>query len=131
MGFAWHATPSFPALSHAGGKGTAASSLILSCEQSPPKVLVRERQYRTYVAWGQSEALPQEDSIELPFEELRDQRFIIGSPDDCVEQLLRYHERLGAKHYLLRVPWASMPQVEVLEAVELFGERVIPRLRDV
>jgi alkanesulfonate monooxygenase SsuD/methylene tetrahydromethanopterin reductase-like flavin-dependent oxidoreductase (luciferase family) len=64
-------------------------------------------------------------------EALRDQRFIIGSPDDCVEHVLRYHERLGANSYLLQVPWASMPQVEVLEAVELFGERVIPRLRDV
>jgi alkanesulfonate monooxygenase SsuD/methylene tetrahydromethanopterin reductase-like flavin-dependent oxidoreductase (luciferase family) len=90
-----------------------------------------QRKYRTYVAWGQSEALPQEDSLNLPFDELRDQRFIIGGPDDCVEQLLRHHERLGAKHFLLRVQCAGMPQEQVLEAVELFGERLIPRLRDV
>jgi hypothetical protein len=44
-----------------------------------------ERKYQTYVSWGQSEALPQEDTLDLPFDELRDQRFIIGSPDDCVE----------------------------------------------
>ena len=67
----------------------------------------------------------------MPFDELCDQRFIIGSPNDCVEQLLRYHERLGAKHFLLRVQWAGMPQERVLEAVELFGERVISRLWDV
>jgi alkanesulfonate monooxygenase SsuD/methylene tetrahydromethanopterin reductase-like flavin-dependent oxidoreductase (luciferase family) len=90
-----------------------------------------ERKYRAYVAWGQSAVLPQDDSLDLPFDELRDQRFIIGDPDDCVEQLLRYHERLGANHFLLRVQWAGMPQDQVLEAIELFGERVIPHLRDV
>ena len=90
-----------------------------------------ERKYRTYVSWGQSGALPQEDTLDLPFDELRDQRFIIGSPDDCVEQLSRYHERLGANHFLLRVQWAGMPQKQVLEAITLVGERIIPYLRDV
>jgi alkanesulfonate monooxygenase SsuD/methylene tetrahydromethanopterin reductase-like flavin-dependent oxidoreductase (luciferase family) len=90
-----------------------------------------ERKYQTYVSWGQSGALPQGDTLDLPFDDLRDQRFIIGSPDDCVEQLLRYHERLGANHFILRVQWAGMPQKQVLEAITVFGERVIPRLRDV
>jgi alkanesulfonate monooxygenase SsuD/methylene tetrahydromethanopterin reductase-like flavin-dependent oxidoreductase (luciferase family) len=90
-----------------------------------------ERKYQTYVSWGQSGALPQEDTLDLPFDELRDQRFIIGSPDDCVEQLRLYHRRLGANHFLLRVQWAGMPQAQVLEAIALFGERVIPPLRDV
>ena len=90
-----------------------------------------ERKYRTYVSWGQSGALPQEDTLDLPFDELRDQRFIIGSPDDCVEQLHLYHQRLGANHVLLRVQWAGMPQKQVLEAITLVGERIIPHLRDV
>ena len=63
--------------------------------------------------------------------ELRDQRFIIGSADDCVEQLRLYHQRLGANHFLLRVQWAGMPQKQVLEAITLVGERIIPHLRDV
>jgi alkanesulfonate monooxygenase SsuD/methylene tetrahydromethanopterin reductase-like flavin-dependent oxidoreductase (luciferase family) len=87
--------------------------------------------YRTYVSWGQSGALPQDDTLDLPFDELRDQRFIIGSPDDCVEQLRLYHQRLGANHFLLRVQWAGMPQKQVLEAITLVGERIIPHLRDV
>jgi alkanesulfonate monooxygenase SsuD/methylene tetrahydromethanopterin reductase-like flavin-dependent oxidoreductase (luciferase family) len=88
-----------------------------------------ERKYQTYVAWGQSAALPPEDTLALPFEALCDQRFIIGSPDDCVEQLLRYHERLRANHFLLRVQWAGMPQNQVLGAIALFGERVLPQLQ--
>jgi alkanesulfonate monooxygenase SsuD/methylene tetrahydromethanopterin reductase-like flavin-dependent oxidoreductase (luciferase family) len=90
-----------------------------------------ERKYQTYVSWGQSGALPQDDTLDLPFDELRDQRFIIGSPDDCVEQLLLYHQRLGANHFLLRFQWAGMPQAQVLEAITLFGERVMPHLRAV
>jgi alkanesulfonate monooxygenase SsuD/methylene tetrahydromethanopterin reductase-like flavin-dependent oxidoreductase (luciferase family) len=90
-----------------------------------------ERKYQTYVSWGQSGALPQEDTLDLPFDELRDQRFIIGSPDDCVEQLRLYRQRLGANHFLLRVQWAGMPQKQVLEAITLVGERIIPYLRDV
>jgi alkanesulfonate monooxygenase SsuD/methylene tetrahydromethanopterin reductase-like flavin-dependent oxidoreductase (luciferase family) len=90
-----------------------------------------ERKYQTYVSWGQSGALPQEDTLDLPFAELRNQRFIIGSPDDCVEQLHLYHQRLGANHVLLRVQWAGMPQKQVLEAITLVGERIIPHLRDV
>jgi alkanesulfonate monooxygenase SsuD/methylene tetrahydromethanopterin reductase-like flavin-dependent oxidoreductase (luciferase family) len=90
-----------------------------------------ERKYRTYVSWGQSGALPKEDTLDLPFDELRDQRFIIGSPDDCVEQLRLYHQRLGANHFLLRVQWAGMPQKQVLEAITLVGEHIIPHLRDV
>lgn len=90
-----------------------------------------ERKYQTYVAWGQSGALPQGDTLDLPFDDLRDQRFIIGSPDDCVEQLLLYHEHLGVNHFVLRVQWAGMPQAQVLEAITLFGGRVIPHLREV
>jgi alkanesulfonate monooxygenase SsuD/methylene tetrahydromethanopterin reductase-like flavin-dependent oxidoreductase (luciferase family) len=90
-----------------------------------------ELKYQTYVSWGQSGALPQEDTLDLPFDELRDQRFIIGSPDDCVEQLRLYRQRLGANHFLLRVQWAGMPQKQVLEAITLVGERIIPYLRDV
>jgi len=77
------------------------------------------------------DGLPPEDSLNLPFDELRDRWFIIGSPDDCVEQLLRYQERLRAHHFLLRMQWAGMPQEQVLEAIESFGERIIPCLQDV
>ena len=94
-------------------------------------MLYLQRKYQTYVSWGQSRVLVQEDTLDLPFDALRDQRFIIGSPDDCVQQLRLYHQRLGANHFLLRVQWAGMPQKQVLEAITLVGERIIPRRRAV
>jgi len=43
--------------------------------------------YRTYASWGQDEVLPGNDSFHQPFEALLRDRFVIGSPDDCYEQL--------------------------------------------
>ena len=71
------------------------------------------------------------DSLNVPFDERRNQRVIIGSPDDGAEPWLRYQERLQANHLLLRVQWAGTPQEQALEAIELFGERIIPGLQDV
>jgi hypothetical protein len=130
MGFAWLATPSFLTLCHADGKRTAEPILILSCEQSTPKTLARD---------GNIAHMSPEDNRTHYRRKTASTRHstscaISGSssvPDAWVEQLLRYHERLGANHLRLRVQWAGRPQVQVLEAIEWFGERVIPRLRDV
>jgi alkanesulfonate monooxygenase SsuD/methylene tetrahydromethanopterin reductase-like flavin-dependent oxidoreductase (luciferase family) len=77
------------------------------------------------------DGLPPENSLNLPFDELHDRWCNIGSPDDCVEQLLCYQERLRTHHLLLRMQWAGMPQEQVLEAIESFGERSVPGLQDV
>src|SRR6516225_9892171 len=43
--------------------------------------------YRTYANWGQDEVLPGNDSFRQPFEALLRDRFVLGSPEDCYEQL--------------------------------------------
>jgi hypothetical protein len=43
-------------------------------------------------------------------DELCAERLIIGSSDDRVQQRLRYRERLGANHVLLRAREAGLPQ---------------------
>lgn len=90
-----------------------------------------EEKYRTYVAWGQQRALPAgEDDLDLPFEELQGDRFIIGNPDDVVEQLERIRDRLGVNHMLLRMQWSgrrgSLPRDKVLRTIRLIGSHVIP-----
>jgi 5,10-methylenetetrahydromethanopterin reductase len=49
---------------------------------------------------------------------------ILGTPDDCLEQLLAAHEA-GLKRVMFTVSVASDPA----GAVELFGEQVLPRFR--
>lgn len=85
-----------------------------------------EGKYQAYVQWGQGKALPQDDRLDLPFEELVQDRFIVGDPDQCVEQISRYQQKLGVNHMLFRLPWPGMDQLKALRTIKLLGERVLP-----
>jgi hypothetical protein len=47
----------------------------------------REGKYRTYSAWGQDRVVPEAAGFRLDFDELADERFLIGDPDDCIAGL--------------------------------------------
>lgn len=89
-----------------------------------------------YSAGGYSEEadpwLKEIDSAEeLKFDRLQEDRFIFGSPDDCIEQIERCYETLGATHFALRFRYAEGPShEETLEAIERFGEEVIGYFRE-
>jgi alkanesulfonate monooxygenase SsuD/methylene tetrahydromethanopterin reductase-like flavin-dependent oxidoreductase (luciferase family) len=91
-----------------------------------------EEKYRVYVRWGQGKVLPQGDDLDQPIEELRNERFIVGDPDQVVEGLERHARLLGVNHFALRLQWAgetgSLPQAKVLRSIRLLGRHVIPEL---
>jgi alkanesulfonate monooxygenase SsuD/methylene tetrahydromethanopterin reductase-like flavin-dependent oxidoreductase (luciferase family) len=88
-----------------------------------------EKKYATYVDWGQDKAMPREDALALPFEELARDRFLIGDPDTVADELRRYERRLGVNFVVLRLQWAGMDHGRVIEAIRLMGTEVIPRLK--
>lgn len=90
-----------------------------------------EEKYRVYVDWGQQKVLPQnEDELDLPFEALQGDRFIVGDPDEVISQFERYRATLGVNHALLRLQWPgserSLDQEKVLRSIRLLGKHVIP-----
>lgn len=85
--------------------------------------------YDSYSAWGQDKALPGEEDFRSPLEELADDRFIIGSPEDCITQL-RAYESLGIGRVHLRVIWPGMPLDQALEGLRRFAEEVMPAFRN-
>jgi alkanesulfonate monooxygenase SsuD/methylene tetrahydromethanopterin reductase-like flavin-dependent oxidoreductase (luciferase family) len=87
------------------------------------------QKYKAYADWGLDKPMPKQESLKVPYEELVRDRFIIGTPEECRAELVRYHERLGVNDFLLRLQWPGMPQQPVLEQIELLGREVIPRLR--
>jgi alkanesulfonate monooxygenase SsuD/methylene tetrahydromethanopterin reductase-like flavin-dependent oxidoreductase (luciferase family) len=87
-----------------------------------------EAKYQAYASWGQDKALPQEDSFDLAFEKLVQDRFIIGDPDDCVRELQRYIDALGVNCFLFRIQWPGMEQAKVLRTIGLLAEHVMPAL---
>ncbi len=88
-----------------------------------------ENKYKVYVAWGQDKALPTTDALDLPFEELVQDRFIIGDPDDCIEQITKYQEKLGVNLMGFRVHWPGMEISKAVRAIELLGEKILPYFR--
>jgi alkanesulfonate monooxygenase SsuD/methylene tetrahydromethanopterin reductase-like flavin-dependent oxidoreductase (luciferase family) len=88
-----------------------------------------EAKYQAYASWGQDKALPKEDSFDLAFEELVQDRFIIGDPGDCVRELRRYIGVLGVNCFIFRIQWPGMEQAKVLRTIKLLAEQVIPALK--
>lgn len=86
--------------------------------------------YRVYTRWGQDRVMPGGESFDLPYEQLAEGRFVVGSPEDCLRALLPWRDELGVDHFVLRTHWAGMPIEDTAESIELLGKEVLPVLRD-
>lgn len=85
--------------------------------------------YQDYSRWGQDAALPDDESFDEDLEELMGGRFVLGSPDECWEQLRPYWEELGVNHLILRSHWAGMPIESAIHSVEMITRHLLPELR--
>ena len=54
--------------------------------------------YRDYAKWGQDKVMPDDTDFGQSFEELIQGRFILGSPEECYNQLKPYWEEFGVNH---------------------------------
>jgi alkanesulfonate monooxygenase SsuD/methylene tetrahydromethanopterin reductase-like flavin-dependent oxidoreductase (luciferase family) len=89
-----------------------------------------EQLYRSiYTKWKQNEAMSDPSELSWAFDRLAAGRFILGSPEECVDQVKQYEARLGINYMLPRFDWTpGLAQEEILAAMRLFGEKVIERL---
>lgn len=85
-----------------------------------------EAKYKTYTAWGQEAAFSDRDPLTRPLSELAADRFVIGSPSQCIEQLARYAEKLGVNHVIVRMSWPGIKHASVVESMRIFSEKVMP-----
>ena len=87
-------------------------------------------QYDLYKTWGQDKAMAKGDQdITMDYEDLARDRFIVGDPDEVAEEMLRYHQVLGANHIIMSVQGVGMPQAQVLDTFQLMAEEVFPKVR--
>lgn len=85
--------------------------------------------YADYAKWGQDDAMPDDESFDKEFEELLEGRFILGSPEECYEQLKPYWEQMGVNHLIFRTQWAGMPVETSISSIKLMSEELLPELR--
>jgi alkanesulfonate monooxygenase SsuD/methylene tetrahydromethanopterin reductase-like flavin-dependent oxidoreductase (luciferase family) len=84
--------------------------------------------YAVYADWGQDRVLPDKESFRMDYSDLAEDRFVVGSPEDCLAALLPWRE-LGVDHFVLRTHWAGMPVEHALASVALLAREVAPDLR--
>ncbi|NMO92950.1 LLM class flavin-dependent oxidoreductase [Actinomycetospora sp. TBRC 11914] len=87
-----------------------------------------ESKYAVYADWGQDRVMPDRESFRMGFEELADDRFVIGTPDDCTAALSGWLD-LGIDHFVLRTDWPGTPVEHARRSVELLAREVAPALR--
>ena len=86
------------------------------------------KKYEVYAAWGQDKVLPGNEDFSAPFDQLESDRFILGSPEDCLVQLLPWRDELGVNHFVIRTDWAGMPSEVALGSLRLLTNEVLPVL---
>lgn len=62
------------------------------------------------------------------FKHLAEDRFIIGTPGDCVEEIKKYRDDLGIKYIVCRMVFPQAPHEVISELIKTFGRRVIPNV---
>jgi alkanesulfonate monooxygenase SsuD/methylene tetrahydromethanopterin reductase-like flavin-dependent oxidoreductase (luciferase family) len=75
--------------------------------------------------------MPDKDDFTRSLDELIEGRFIIGSPEDCYNQLKPYWEEFGVNHIIVRTHWAGMPLSTALASIRLISDELLPELRRV
>ncbi len=60
------------------------------------------------------------------FEHLAEERFVIGTPGDCIKEIERYREELGINYVCCRMVFPEASHELISECIETFGNEVIP-----
>jgi alkanesulfonate monooxygenase SsuD/methylene tetrahydromethanopterin reductase-like flavin-dependent oxidoreductase (luciferase family) len=85
--------------------------------------------YKAYAAWGQDAVMPSGETFHQPFESLLRDRFVLGSPEECYEQLRPCWEEAGANYLFFRTHWSGMPVAPALTSMRLISDELLPALR--
>jgi alkanesulfonate monooxygenase SsuD/methylene tetrahydromethanopterin reductase-like flavin-dependent oxidoreductase (luciferase family) len=73
--------------------------------------------------------MPASDHFDLNFDELVNDRFLIGSPAEVTEQIIDLRRRFGVTTLILGIHWVGMPQSLVLEQMQVLAEEVFPAVQ--
>ena len=88
------------------------------------------RKYANYHATGQSDELPDGETLAGDFDDLVGDRFLIGTPDEVAAAMLDINRRLGVNHLILSMEWAGMEPSVARDCMQLMAEEVIPVVRN-
>jgi probable F420-dependent oxidoreductase len=113
------------------GAGERPGSREVFVAKTTPEAIRRGGQplaqfYRdSYFKWSH----PLAGNAKMTDEEIIRDRFIVGDPDTCIEQIERFRREVGWTHLICRMDVPGIEHRELLQAIQLFGESVIPHFK--
>lgn len=69
------------------------------------------------------------EGMAADIEEMRAQRTVIGTPEQCVERMAELAAGCGLNGWMFELSYGGVPYERVTEQLHLFAEEVIPQLR--
>ena len=63
------------------------------------------------------------------FEHLAEERFIIGTPEDCIKEIEMYRDELGINYISCRMVFPQATHEIISSCIETFGKEVIPNIK--
>lgn len=63
------------------------------------------------------------------FEHLTEERFIIGTPEDCIKEIEMYRDVLGINYIAHRMVFPQASHEVISTCIKTFGERVIANIK--
>lgn len=81
--------------------------------------------YESYSNWGQDDVIGGDD-FDSPWDKLKHERFLVGSPEDVREDIKRYENAMDLDYLFVRMQFPGADFEDVHLSIELFGEDVIP-----
>lgn len=84
--------------------------------------------YEGYSDWGQDDVIDA-DNFDSPWDKLQHERFLVGSPEDIVEDIQRYQAEMDIDHLIIRTQFPSSDFKTVHNSIRLFANEVIPEFQ--
>lgn len=105
-------------------EGFVARSREEAIREYEPGLLSTHRYYWRHGSYYQD--IKREEDLDLKRISL--DRLILGSSQDCIERIRMWNQEIGADYFVIRFRHPAGPSHDnVLKALKLFGEEVIPR----
>lgn len=70
-----------------------------------------------------------DSSVATDLSSLMRDRFIIGAPEECIEQIRRFVDVYGVTHLICRLFFPGLPHTHIMRELELLAREVMPAFR--
>jgi acyl-CoA synthetase (NDP forming) len=69
------------------------------------------------------------DGLQDQLEAIARDRFVVGTPDECVRQIQRFRDTFGVDHLICRLYFPGMPHEHIMQELRLIAKEIRPAFR--